>query len=41
LGKTVKFTNNSYRGRLFVSYLMGTPWLIRKAWDGFASSLVS
>ena len=39
--KIVSFTNKSYRGRLFVSYLLGTPWLIRGAWNGIASNFVS
>jgi hypothetical protein len=39
--KIVSFTSKSYRGRLFVSYLLGTHWLIRGAWNGIASKFVS
>ena len=39
--KIVSFTSKSYRGRLFVSYLLGAPWVIRAAWNGIASNFVS
>ena len=39
--KIVSFTSKSYRGRLFVSYLLGVPWVIRAAWNGIASNFVS
>jgi hypothetical protein len=39
--KIVSFTSKSYRGRLFVSYLLGTPFMIRTVWNGIASNFVS
>ncbi len=39
--KIVSFTSKSYRGRLFVSYLLGAPWVIRAAWNRIASNFVS
>lgn len=39
--KIVGFTSNSYRGRLFVSYLLGAPSILRFAWNSIASTFVS
>lgn len=39
--KIVGFTSNSYRGRLFVSYLLGAPGLLRFGWNSIASAFVS
>ena len=41
VSKIVSFTSNSYRGRLFVSYLLGAPYLLRVGWNSFAQSFVS
>ena len=39
--KIISFTSNSYRGRLFVSYLLGAPSLLRFGWNSLASNFVS
>lgn len=39
--KIIGFTSNSYRGRLFVSYLLGAPGLLRFGWNSIASAFVS
>lgn len=41
VSKIVSFTSNSYRGRLFASYLLGAPYLLRVGWNTFASGFVS
>lgn len=37
----MSFTSNTYRSRLYASYLLNTPFLIAKGWSAFASALVS
>ncbi len=37
----MSFTSKSYRGRLFVCYILGAPFALRAAWNGFASAFVS
>lgn len=39
--KIIGFTSNSYRGRLFVSYLLGAPGMLRFGWNSIASAFVS
>ena len=39
--KIINFTNKSYRGRLFVSYLLAMPTALRWIWNGLVSSFVS
>lgn len=39
--KIVDFTSNTYRSRLFASYLLGMPTFLSFLWNGLASSLVS
>lgn len=39
--KIVSFTSNTYRSRLYASYLLNTPYLIAKGWNAFASAIVS
>jgi hypothetical protein len=41
VSKIMSFTSKSYRGRLFVSYILGAPFTLRAAWNGFASAFVS
>lgn len=41
VSKILGFTSNSYRGRLFVSYLLGAPGLLRFGWNSLASNFVS
>jgi hypothetical protein len=41
LTKIISFTSNSYRGRLFVSYLLGAPGWLRFGWNSIASAFVS
>ena len=37
----LSFTSNAYRGRLFVSYLLSMPTVIRWGWDGIVSNFIS
>ena len=37
----VKFTSNTYRSRLFASYLLGMPTMLNFAWNSLASAFVS
>jgi len=37
----MSFTSKSYRGRLFVSYILGAPFVLRTGWNSFASAFVS
>jgi hypothetical protein len=39
--KIINFTNKSYRGRLFVSYLLSMPTALRWVWNGLVSSFLS
>lgn len=39
--KIVSFTSNTYRGRLYASYLLSMPGLLKFGWDGIASKFVS
>ena len=39
--KIVSFTSNTYRSRLFASYLLSMPGLLAFAWDSLASKFVS
>lgn len=39
--KILSFTSNAYRGRLFASYLLSMPSLIRWGWEALVSKLVS
>ena len=39
--KIISFTSNTYRGRLFASYLLGMPGLLKFGWDSLASKVVS
>jgi hypothetical protein len=39
--KIVSFTSNTFRSRLFVSYLLNTPFLISTGWNNIASQFVS
>lgn len=39
--KILSFTSNAYRGRLFVSYILSMPTLIRWGWDAIISKFVS
>lgn len=39
--KIISFTSNSYRGRLFVSYLLSMPFAIYYGWNGLISNFVS
>jgi hypothetical protein len=41
VSKIIGFTSSSYRGRLFVSYLLGAPWILRTGWNSIASAFVS
>lgn len=39
--KIISFTSNTYRGRLFASYLLSMPGILKFAWDSIASKFVS
>jgi hypothetical protein len=39
--KILSFTSNAYRGRLFASYILSMPSLIRWGWDSIVSNFVS
>ena len=39
--KILSFTSNAYRGRLFVSYLLSMPSLLKFGWDALVSNFVS
>lgn len=39
--KILSFTSNAYRGRLFASYILSMPTIIRWGWDGIISKFVS
>ena len=39
--KILSFTSNSYRGRLFASYLLSMPTIIKWGWNGIISKVVS
>jgi len=39
--KILSFTSNAYRGRLFASYILSMPSLIRWGWDSIVSKFVS
>jgi hypothetical protein len=39
--KILSFTSNAYRGRLFVSYILSMPSVIRWGWDTIVSKFVS
>jgi hypothetical protein len=39
--KILSFTSNAYRGRLFASYLLSMPSVIRWSWDAIISKFVS
>ena len=39
--KILSFTSNAYRGRLFVSYLLSMPSVIRWGWDAIVSKFIS
>lgn len=39
--KILSFTSNAYRGRLFASYILSMPTIIRWGWDGIVSKFVS
>ena len=39
--KILSFTSNSYRGRLFVSYLLSMPSVIRWGWEAIVSKFIS
>ena len=39
--KILSFTSNSYRGRLFISYLLSMPGLLKFGWDALISNFVS
>lgn len=39
--KILSFTSNAYRGRLFASYILSMPTIIRWGWEGIVSKFVS
>jgi len=39
--KILGFTSNSYRGRLFASYLLSMPSVLNWGWEALASKFVS
>jgi len=39
--KIISFTSNTYRGRLFASYILSMPGLLKFGWDAIASKFVS
>jgi hypothetical protein len=39
--KILSFTSNAYRGRLFASYILSMPTIIRWGWEGIISKFVS
>lgn len=39
--KILSFTSNSYRGRLFVSYLLSAPTVLYWGWEGIVSNFIS
>lgn len=39
--KILNFTSNAYRGRLYVSYILSMPTVIRWGWDAIVSKFVS
>jgi hypothetical protein len=39
--KILSFTSNAYRGRLFASYILAMPTIIRWGWEGIISKFVS
>jgi hypothetical protein len=39
--KILSFTSNSYRGRLFASYLLSMPGVLRWGWEAIVSKFVS
>lgn len=41
VSKILSFTSNSYRGRLFASYILGMPTALSWMWETFASAFVS
>lgn len=39
--KILSFTSNSYRGRLYASYLLSMPGVLRWGWEAIVSKFVS
>ena len=39
--KILSFTSNTYRGRLFASYLLSMPGVLRWGWEAIVSKFVS